>query len=677
MELEEFLASGERSRTVGRRLFSAFFLLLAVIASNLAIFIALQLQAVESFTAHEKLDVLAERVQEAESARNTYIQTYDDASFQAAMSRMEDFISALADAKTTLAANEHAIGYLDQIETDFQDYQQAFRTFSQVNSDLEVRRYDWREFLYESLTELQMLEIHLTRDEAFEAAPEAAPPADAVSDAGPTDGDSAADAARSAATTTAGGEVDADNSHATDDSVDLPDYDDLPDSDVRTDFDGPGGPDGEMDPRFEALRRINELQTIMIHTSSDSSSAGIVSGEGTKEEVEKLLDGLKALSLLLGTVDTLEGEVDTAEIADGADKKWYAYAILAFRSRAIQNDQDMTSARIRSLVLTAKDGIQQEIEDRRKLTFVAFILEWLAVAAVISAWIWRQVRSITMRLRQLKANAVLLARGEPPATMPVTPRDDLDQLFHHMHDMADSLASAQNALRSKNLELESANQNLERMVQVRTRDLEEAKNQLVMMNRALESDNETLEALASTDELTGILSRRALMARLEELRELALRHHHPFSVLIFDLDLFKQINDTWGHNTGDTVLRQTARGVSSCLRSSDWFGRYGGDEFLILMPDTRMKDVAPLMQRILRMLASTRMGEPRLIATISGGVAEFDGDTVESLLSRADDCLYLSKKNGRNRITLSDGLFFIGGEHLLPGAHAEEREAQA
>ncbi len=181
-----------------------------------------------------------------------------------------------------------------------------------------------------------------------------------------------------------------------------------------------------------------------------------------------------------------------------------------------------------------------------------------------------------------------------------------------------------------------------------------ALNRAAMFESVL-SHQEQLEILAKTDELTGCLSRRYLMERLENELERAVRYERLLGVVMFDIDDFKRLNDTHGHTTGDAALRSIGEVLRRSLRTADFVGRYGGDEFLLVLPETSAYGTHQLAERIRngvhRREFDLRGGTLRL--TVSGGVAGFpDADvmTPEDLIDRADQALYEAKAAGRNRV---------------------------
>ncbi len=169
---------------------------------------------------------------------------------------------------------------------------------------------------------------------------------------------------------------------------------------------------------------------------------------------------------------------------------------------------------------------------------------------------------------------------------------------------------------------------------------------------------ENLENAAHTDALTKIFNKRYLLEALEAEFKRAKALHTDFSVLFFDLDHFKKVNDTYGHEAGDYVLREFAALVrSSYLRPKDVFARYGGEEFVILMGNTNAKVAAEMAEKI-RCSIETHafvFDGKRLSVTTSLGVAEMRSDieSAKTLLSMADKALYEAKGSGRNRVVVA------------------------
>lgn len=179
----------------------------------------------------------------------------------------------------------------------------------------------------------------------------------------------------------------------------------------------------------------------------------------------------------------------------------------------------------------------------------------------------------------------------------------------------------------------------------------------------IEAARKELEALALTDALTLMFNRRYFQLKLKEEFLRAKRYEKPFSVVIMDLDRFKEVNDNRGHLVGDEVLKLVAEFLVSTVRESDIVARYGGDEFVLLLPETTRESAVVLSERLRRDLEERDQPEQLAEITASLGIATFDPAspqrTEEELLRLADGALYQSKHKGRNRVTHADDQSFV------------------
>ena len=183
--------------------------------------------------------------------------------------------------------------------------------------------------------------------------------------------------------------------------------------------------------------------------------------------------------------------------------------------------------------------------------------------------------------------------------------------------------------------------------------LEAESRQLEATNRKLHEANLKLHDLARQDGLTGVFNRRHLMEELGRCVHAFQRHGQIVSVVLIDVDHFKQINDTYGHQCGDQTLVALCARAGELLRELDLFGRWGGEEFLCVLPQTAYADALICAERIRAALAASPLiaGMPELRVTASFGVATcIAGDDADSLVKRADDALYAAKAGGRNRV---------------------------
>jgi two-component system chemotaxis response regulator CheY len=185
---------------------------------------------------------------------------------------------------------------------------------------------------------------------------------------------------------------------------------------------------------------------------------------------------------------------------------------------------------------------------------------------------------------------------------------------------------------------------------------EELKYRIRTGERIIKLEQKILE-LAHTDFLTGVLNRRAFIQRMEAEIHRAAREHAPISLILADIDHFKKINDRYGHNTGDIVLQRFARKLSECLRPYDFVGRYGGEEFIIYLPNVKETQAILAAERMRKSIEETKIIPPNSLDSIqitaSFGIAlswRGAGENVLSIIERADFAMYKAKREGRNRV---------------------------
>lgn len=274
--------------------------------------------------------------------------------------------------------------------------------------------------------------------------------------------------------------------------------------------------------------------------------------------------------------------------------------------------------------------------------------QMIVISAVIKSllltalFVWAFRRRLGRPLRSLTESVAMInldSLAQSRIDMKLTAENELSLLQRAFNTMLSTLDRERRAHVDA---LTQANHRLEGEVQSRTKELMEA--------------NQRLEQLARTDALTGAANRRDFMERLgtEILR--SQRSGAPLTVLAIDLDHFKQVNDRWGHAAGDDALVNFVRTADSQLRGTDVLARLGGEEFVILLPETSVPEAAEVAARILTSVRSQVIvtAEGEFGYTVSIGVAGLmhDRDDGDALLSRADLSMYRAKQLGRNRVEM-------------------------
>jgi diguanylate cyclase (GGDEF)-like protein len=233
--------------------------------------------------------------------------------------------------------------------------------------------------------------------------------------------------------------------------------------------------------------------------------------------------------------------------------------------------------------------------------------------------------TIVRPLDRLTNGAAKVATGDLGVQLPVVSRSEVGYLTQAFNDMVARLRQGQEALAT--------------------------------INKTLIEKNKELQTLSITDSLTGLYNRKHFMEALATEVARAKRHKHPCSVMMIDIDHFKKYNDTFGHQAGDDLLKKIGRIFTESLRSIDYASRYGGDEFIVLLPEVGSGGVVEVAERIReRVDAEALSSDAKMVViTVSIGVAAFPehGKNPETIIATADGALYHAKRSGRNRVVLA------------------------
>ena len=177
----------------------------------------------------------------------------------------------------------------------------------------------------------------------------------------------------------------------------------------------------------------------------------------------------------------------------------------------------------------------------------------------------------------------------------------------------------------------------------------------ISRNKAMECElkeaNKRLKYLVNTDELTGAYNKRFMIKKVSEEIERCQRTKNAFSLIMLDVDDFKSINDTYGHNMGDSVLKKFVERIDSRIRKTDFLCRWGGDEFIVLLPDTDLDGAVELAQDIKEEFAANEFDTVGELTSSIGVSSYSEGDTLDTLIKKVDDLMYTSKKAGKSRVS--------------------------
>lgn len=188
-----------------------------------------------------------------------------------------------------------------------------------------------------------------------------------------------------------------------------------------------------------------------------------------------------------------------------------------------------------------------------------------------------------------------------------------------------------------------------------TRKLSDALEKAFRLTRQMERAHTISTRAAQTDELTGLMNRRAFFEHAQRLYEQCRQNQQPLCALMMDMDHFKEINDTYGHQTGDQVLRQIGGVISASFRKADVYGRVGGEEFAVLLPNTSLETAQGIAEQLIKAISSL-VSEPVQGLTASLGVASTHAQDQDlyDLMNTADKALYRAKAQGRNQVAVAE-----------------------
>lgn len=291
---------------------------------------------------------------------------------------------------------------------------------------------------------------------------------------------------------------------------------------------------------------------------------------------------------------------------------------------------DGSSARTMAWRIVVRQPVAQAFNDLTTIQRVLLVTVLIA-SLVFLALVWWGAVLISRPLKELAAHARSIEQGDEttPLTAPAYAQE--------MRDLVQALQGMANTLLQRKSALEQSNVVLERTVAERTAELMRS--------------NEDLHRISRNDALTGLFNRLAAGERLHTEFARMKRSQHRYAVLVMDIDYFKKVNDTFGHEVGDRVLQSTALVLQSKLRETDFLARFGGEEFLVLLPDTELAAASEVAEKLREAvaLAPNATGHP-VTLSIGMAMAGPEDSNEDDAVRRADKFLYQAKHAGRNRV---------------------------
>jgi diguanylate cyclase (GGDEF)-like protein/putative nucleotidyltransferase with HDIG domain len=330
-------------------------------------------------------------------------------------------------------------------------------------------------------------------------------------------------------------------------------------------------------------------------------------------------------TIMVGSSTSAQMLVFTQEDAAFTDAERDLHALIKFNGSLVPSLHDAATVEVHNLLTST-------------------ILAVLGVLVGIGLVGWLISSTLVQRLRRLRSVVQAIENGQVDARLNAGGRDEIADVSEATNAMLDTLVGLLEETKRQRDELAKGEE---------LKCLHEA---LQREQEALKEANTRLAALATIDPLTDLPNHRALLEQLDKEVDRARRYGHPLSVAFFDADRFKRVNDTYGHGVGDIVLRELSQRVCSVLRGGDTLGRYGGEEFMVVLPETDLEQAKTVAERMRAAVAAFPLATARveggINATISLGIATYpaDGMIGSQLREKADQAMYWAKRLGRNQV---------------------------
>ncbi|MCU0755045.1 MAG: diguanylate cyclase [Xanthomonadales bacterium] len=298
---------------------------------------------------------------------------------------------------------------------------------------------------------------------------------------------------------------------------------------------------------------------------------------------------------------------------------------------------------------TSHTNVDERLAEITRLALLSFLFT-VALSLLLGHSMGRYAHGVLQRMAQACRN---IAEGRFGDRLAVHSRDEFEELANAFNRMAEHLQRSRGDLEESLKQTRAAQQRLEQNIRERSQELDKLNNLLrkeIEQRCQLEA---SLAEAAATDTLTKLLNRRAMLELVDHILKRLIPQSRVCAFFLLDIDHFKKVNDTYGHEAGDEVLRSVSLAIKAELNADEAAARWGGEEFLLMWPDCNATQAEHRANRLRELIGSQRWLKDGKPVTISGGVVVMGkGMSFDEALSRADVALYKAKEQGRNRILM-------------------------
>jgi len=408
----------------------------------------------------------------------------------------------------------------------------------------------------------------------------------------------------------------------------------------------------------------DSVQHNFLDQHTDLSSLFTEAGHGSQIAEQRSLLAL-TLHSWQSYYNTQQQVLDTIASGNNKDANLLEYSSAELEYTLALNDLKKLIDFDGHLVSSVRDATS--VEENKQLFTVIFAA--ICVLLSIAAIGWLVSSTLIRRLQQLRFVVQAIGKGQMDARLAVIGRDEIADVSLEVNNMLDTIVGLLEETRSQRDALANAE------------ELRQLHEELQSQHEALNKAHAQLEALATTDPLTNLPNHRIVMSQIEAELALCGRTQSSCAILFIDIDHFKRINDTWGHQAGDAILRQVGSRLRNTIRQDDFVGRYGGEEFAIVLSEIDLHGAEAIAERLRTALNEcpctweTDDAITNIPVTASIGVAVYQqhGTTREALIEAADRAMYQAKHSGRNRVCTASEESILGQNvPMLPTVSSAE-----